>query len=127
MTNYLNEEDEDDKYSSEEKISDDVPQTEVEVDSADEEEWGSDEDDDDWGNEEVEIEGDEIPDEVEEPTDDGYDGDGYDGDGYDGDGYDGEDIPDSIEEPSTAEINSEPTSEEPKGFRVLSFEDFVSK
>jgi hypothetical protein len=116
MTNYLNEEDEDDKYSSEEKISDDVPQTEVEVDSADEEEWGSDEDDDDWGNEEVEIEGDEIPDEVEEPTDDGYDGDGY----------DGEDIPDSIEEPSTAEINSEPASEEPKGFRVLSFEDFVS-
>lgn len=108
MTNYVNEEDEDNKYSSEEKISDETPQVEVEVDSTDSNDWGSDEEDDDWGNEEVEVEGDEIPDTVEEPTEDN------------------EEVPDSIEEPSTEEINSEPASEEPKGFRVLSFEDFIS-
>jgi hypothetical protein len=108
MTNYVNEEDEDNKYSSEEKISDETPQIEVEVDSTDANDWGTDEEDDDWGNEEVEVEGDEIPDTVEEPTEDN------------------EEVPDSIEEPSTEEINAEPASEEPKGFRVLSFEDFIS-
>lgn len=106
MTNYVNEEDEDNKYSSEEKISDETPQ--VEVDSTEDSDWGTDEEDDKWGEEEVEVEGDEIPDTVEEPTEDT------------------EEIPDSIEEPSTEEINSEPESEEPKGFRVLSFEDFIS-
>lgn len=107
MTNYLNEEDEEDKYSSEEKISDDVPQ--VEVDDKDDNEWGSDEDDDDWGNERVEGEEDEISDTVEEPTEDA-----------------GEEIPDSMPEPSAEEINSEPSGDQSKGFRVLSFEDFIS-
>ena len=111
MTNYVNEED--DKYSSEEKISDDMPQIEVEVDTTGEEDWGTDEDDDDWEKEEVEVEGDEIPDTVEDPTDDEED-------------EEEEEIPDSIKEPSTAEINSEPSEEQPKGFKVLSFEDFIS-
>jgi len=112
MTNYLNEEDEEDKYSSEEKISDDVPQIEADDDN-DDNEWGSDEDDDDWGTEKVRVEGGETSDTVEEPMD---------SEEYSG----GDEVPDSIEEPSTAEINSSPSSEEPKGFRVLSFEDFVS-
>jgi hypothetical protein len=118
MTNYVNEE-EDDKYSSEEKISDDTPQVEVEVDSTEDNDWGTDEEDDDWEKEEVEVEGDEIPDTVEDPTDDGED--------REEDEYEGSDeIPDSIKEPSTAEINSEPSDEQPKGFKVLSFEDFIS-
>jgi hypothetical protein len=120
MTNYLNEEDEEDKYSSEEKISDDVPQ--IEVDSTDNEEWGTDEEDDDWGGEEVETGWEETSDEVEEPTDDGEDGEVY---GDDKEGYDDEST-DTMKEPSTAEINAEPSEDQPKGFRVLSFEDFVS-
>jgi len=113
MTNYLNEEDEDDKYSSEEKISDDVPQ--IEVDSTEDEDWGTDEDDDDWGKEEVETEWEETPDEVEEPTDD-----------IESTDDEVEEIPDSIEEPSTEEINASPSEDQPKGFKVLSFEDFIS-
>lgn len=106
MTNYLNEEDEDDKYSSEEKISDETPQIEDGSDSTDTEDWKTDAEEDSW--EEVRVEGDETPNTVEEPV------------------GDHEENTDSIQEPSTAEINSEPASEETKGFRVLSFEDFIS-
>ena len=137
MTNYLNEEDEDDKYSSEEKISDDVPEIEVEIYSDDDEDWGTDDDDDDWGDEEVSTDGDEMPDEIQEPMDDaGDDGDEYPeeygddaGDGDKGENYGDEDddeILDTMKEPSTAEINAEPSGDKPKGFRVLSFQDFVS-
>ena len=131
MTNYLNEEDEDDKYSSEEKISDDVPHIEVEIDSTDDEDWGTDEEDDNWETEEVSTDGDETPDEIQEPVDDiEDDGDEYSDEDEDkGENYgdeDEDDIRDTMKEPSTEEINAEPSEDQPKGFRVLTFKDFIS-
>jgi hypothetical protein len=73
-----------------------------------------DEDDDDEGEEE--------DDDGEDDDDDGEDGEIY---GDDEVEY-GDESTDTMKEPSTAEINTNSAEEQPKGFKVLSFEDFIS-